>query len=55
VWQKRGEVFLGQGKYIVNILHKFGMMDCKSMENPMVTDLRKLRDSNSDPIDLSMY
>jgi hypothetical protein len=35
VWQKRGEVFLGQGKYAIKILQKFGMMDCKSMETPM--------------------
>jgi hypothetical protein len=55
VWQKRGEIFLGQGKYVVKILQKFGMMDCKSMATPMVTDLRKLRDSNSDPIDSSLY
>jgi hypothetical protein len=27
VWQKRGEAFLGQGKYAVKILQKFGMMD----------------------------
>jgi hypothetical protein len=33
VWQKHGEVFLGQGKYVVKILQKFGMMDCKSMDN----------------------
>jgi hypothetical protein len=26
VWQKRGEVFLGQGKYAIKILQKFGMM-----------------------------
>jgi hypothetical protein len=25
------------------------------MATPMVTDLRKLRDSDSDPIDLSLY
>jgi hypothetical protein len=31
VWQKRGEIFLGQGKYVVKILQKIGMMDCKSM------------------------
>jgi hypothetical protein len=55
VWQKRGEVFLGQGKYFVKILQKFGMMDCKSMTTPMVTDLRKLRDSDFDPIDSSLY
>jgi hypothetical protein len=55
LWKKCGEVFLGQGKYIVKILQKFGMMDCKSMTTPMVTYLRKLRDSNSDPIDLYLY
>jgi hypothetical protein len=27
VWQKHGEVFLGQGKYTIKILQKFGMMD----------------------------
>jgi hypothetical protein len=51
----RGEVFLGQGKYVVKILQKFGLMDCKSMETPMVTDLRKLRDFDSNPVDSSMY
>jgi hypothetical protein len=55
VWQKRGEVFLGQGKHVIKILQKFGMMDCKSMVTPMVTDLRKLRDFDSDPIDSSLY
>jgi hypothetical protein len=55
VWQKRGEIFLGQGKYVVKIVHKFGMMDCKSMTTPMVTDMRKSRDSDFDPIDSSLY
>jgi hypothetical protein len=55
VWQKNGEVFLGQGKYVVNILQKFEMMDCKSMTTPMVTYLRKLRDFDYDPVELSMY
>jgi hypothetical protein len=55
IWQKRGEVFLGQGKYAVKILQKFGMMDCKSMDTPMTTDIRKVRDSDSDPIDPSLY
>jgi hypothetical protein len=55
VWQKRGEVFLGQGKYVVNIIQKFAMIDLKSMETPMVIDLRKLRDFDSDPIDSSLY
>jgi hypothetical protein len=55
VWQKRGEVFLGQGKYAIKILQKFGMMDCKPMDTPMTTDIRKVRDSDSDPVDPSLY
>jgi hypothetical protein len=55
VWQKHGEVFLGQGKYVVNILQKFGMMDCKSMNNIMTKDIRKVRDSDFDPVDPSLY
>ena len=55
VWQKHGEIFLGQGKYAVKILQKFGMMDCKSMATPMTIDIRKVRDSDSDPVDLSLY
>jgi hypothetical protein len=42
VWKKHGEVFLGQGKYAMNIIQKFGMMDCKSMDTPMTIDIRKI-------------
>jgi hypothetical protein len=55
VWQKHGEVFLGQGKYAIKILQKFGMMDCKSMDTPMNADIRKVKVSDSDPIDPSLY
>jgi hypothetical protein len=55
VWKKRGEIFLGKWKYVVNILNKFGIMDCKSMETPMVTDLKKPRDSDSDLVNSSLY
>jgi len=27
VWQRLGEIFLSQGKYIVNLLEKFGMIE----------------------------
>ena len=30
VWQKPGEIVLSQGKYVVEILKRFRMMDCKS-------------------------
>ena len=52
--EKHGEVFLGKGKYAINILQKFRIMDC-TMDTPMTTDIRKVRDSNSDPVDPSLY
>jgi hypothetical protein len=29
VWHRSDEIFLIQGKYTIEILKKFGMMDCK--------------------------
>lgn len=47
VWQKPGEIILSQGKYIVEILQKFGMMECKTMVTPMDTNMKKLASSDS--------
>jgi hypothetical protein len=57
VWQRQGEIFLAQGKYTVDVLKRFSMMDCKSMSTPMVSSLRKLHDSDtsSDLVDPTMY
>jgi hypothetical protein len=57
VWQRQGEIFLAQGKYTVDVLKRFGMMDCKSMSTPMITNLRKLHDYDtcSDLVDPTMY
>jgi hypothetical protein len=56
-WQKSGEIFLSQGKYAVDVLRRFGMMDCKSMTTPMISNLKKLRDqaTGSDPEDPTLY
>jgi hypothetical protein len=57
VWQRPGEIFLAQGKYTVDVLKRFGMMDCKSMSTSMITNLRKLHnfDTSSDLVDPTMY
>jgi hypothetical protein len=57
VWQKPDGIFLSQGKYIVDVLKRFGMLDCKSMNTPMVSNLKKLHetDSGSDLVDPTMY
>ena len=35
VWQNMNGIFLRQGKYVVDILNRFGMMDCKAITTPM--------------------
>jgi hypothetical protein len=57
VWKRHGEIFLSRGKYIVDVIKSFGMMDCKSMSTLMITNLRKLRDSDTglDLVDPTMY
>jgi hypothetical protein len=57
VWQRIDEIFLSQGKYTVEILKKFGMMDCKSMSTPMVMNLKKMNEASIDSgeIDPHLY
>ena len=38
VWPFPDEIFLNQGKYGVEILKRFRMLDCKAMNTPMVTN-----------------
>jgi hypothetical protein len=40
VWQNPGEICLSQGKYVVEILNRFEMMDCKSMPTPIKTKIQ---------------
>eukprot|EP00253_Pinus_taeda_P014573 PITA_14573 len=49
VWQKQGEFFLSQGKYVVKILERFGMVDCKPVTTPMELNFKKLCGSVAKP------
>jgi hypothetical protein len=57
VWQRTDEIFPSQGKYIVEILKKFEILNFKSMAIPMMKNLKKLSVSsfNFDEIHLSLY
>jgi hypothetical protein len=55
VWQSPGRIFLNQGKYMVEILKRFDMLDCKSMNTPMEAKLKLLVDTSSDLIDATLY
>ena len=55
VWQNADGISLGQGKYAVEILKRFGMMDCKAMTTPMASNLKLLSDVSSERVDSMMY
>jgi hypothetical protein len=55
VWQIPKRIFLNQGKYAVEILKKFDMLECKSMNTPMETKLKLLVDTSLELIDSALY
>ena len=55
VWQHSDEIFLNQGKYTVEILKRFGMLDCKAMTTPMTTSLNLLNDDTVEVVDVTLY
>ena len=55
MWQKPGEIVLSQGKYVVEILKRFEMMDCKSMTMLMTKNLKLFGDTTSGKIDATVY
>ena len=55
VWQNVDGISLGQGKYAVEILKRFGMMDCKTMTTPVASNVKLLSDSLSEMVDATMY
>jgi hypothetical protein len=55
VWQSPKKIFLNQGKYAVEILKRFDMLECKSMNTPMETNLKLLVDTSSELVDATLY
>ena len=46
VWKNVDGISLGQGKYAVDILKRFKMMDYKAITTPMALNLKLLRDAS---------
>jgi hypothetical protein len=55
VWQSPEKIFLNQGKYAIEILNRFDMLEYKSMNTPMETKLKILVDTSSELVDAMMY
>ena len=44
---------MDEGKYVVEILKRFDMLDCKAMATPMDTNLKLLSDESSELVDMT--
>ena len=55
VWKSAYGISLGQEKYVVEILKRFRMVDCKAMATPMASNLKLLSDVSSELVDATMY
>ena len=55
VWQSSEGIFLNQRKYVVEILKRFDMLECKAMATPMDTNLKLLADESSELMDVTQY
>ena len=55
VRQNADGISLGQGKYAVENLKRFEMMDCKAMNTPMASNLKLLSDASLELVDATMY
>ena len=53
VWKIPEGIFLNQGKYVVEILKRFDMLDCKSMNTSMDTNLNLLSNESSELVDMT--
>ena len=55
MWQSSEGIFPNQGKYVVEILRRFDMLDCKAMATPMDTNMKLLSNETSELVDMTQY
>src|SRR5581483_7056210 len=55
VEQSEKGIFISQGKYVREMLHKFELTTCSEMKTPMAPALKLDKDSNGKPVDFSLY
>jgi hypothetical protein len=55
VCQSLEKIFLNQGKYTIEILKRFDMLECKDMNTPMETNLKLPDDTSSELVDATLY
>jgi hypothetical protein len=53
--QEPGRIFLGHGRYVVDIMRRLWMEDCRHMSTPMITNWKKIHSSESELVDPTLY
>ena len=55
MWKNADGIFLGQGKYVVEIMKKFKILDREAIATPMASNLKLLYDASLETVDTMMY
>ena len=55
VWKKSEGIFLNQGKYAVEVLKRFDMLQYKAIATPIDSNLKLLVDELSELVDVTQY
>ena len=55
VWQQKGEIFLGQVRYVTKILKRFRMEYCRLMATPMITNWKMIDALEDKDVDPTLY
>ena len=55
MWKNADGISVGKGKYMVEILNRFGLMECNAMTTPMALKLKLLSDASSEAVNAMMY
>ncbi|GKE61778.1 putative ribonuclease H-like domain-containing protein, partial [Tanacetum coccineum] len=55
VTHKDDEIFIGQDKYVDEILKKFGFLTMKTVSTPMGTSKPLMKDENAEDVDVHLY
>ena len=54
VWENANGISMGQGKYVVEILKRFRMIECMAITTPMVSNLKLLSIASLESVDATM-
>lgn len=55
LWQKDGGIFLRQERYVIDIMKRFRVQDCRPMSMLMITNWNKIDASDDKDVEPTLY